>query len=218
MITVSAFRWVPEFAHGLPRDLRVRWALEEAGLAYSTRLIDHGDLKAADYLAVQPFGQIPVYEEDGLVLFESGAIVLHIAERSDTLLPKDAHSRARTVQWVIAALNSLEPFLINLMMIDVFHAEEGWAKQGRLHAMDMAQRRVAQVSQALGHRSYLDGEHFTAGDLIMAASLDVVRHTDLVTGDPRLAAYVSRCKARPAYQRALQAQVADFNKAAERLA
>src|ERR1700757_959132 len=112
MITISAFKWVPEFAQGLVRDLRVRWALEEAGLPYRTRLLQQGDQDKADYRALQPFGQVPIFEEDGLVLFESGAIVLHLGERSEALLPREPAARARAMQWVVAALNSIEPFVM----------------------------------------------------------------------------------------------------------
>ena len=125
MITISAFKWVPEFAQGQVRDLRARWALEEAGLPYKTRLLELGDQDKPDYRALQPFGQVPILEEDGLVLFESGAIVLHIGERSETLLPKDASARARATQWLIAALNSIEPFVMNVALIDLFYAERG---------------------------------------------------------------------------------------------
>ena len=118
MITISAFKWVPEFAQGQVRDLRARWALEEARLPYKTRLLELGDQDKSDYRALQPFGQVPILEEDGIVLFESGAIVLHIGERSETLLPKDASGRARATQWLIAALNSIEPFVMNVALID----------------------------------------------------------------------------------------------------
>ena len=120
MITISAFKWVPEFAQGQVRDLRARWALEEAGLPYKARLLELGDQDQPDYRALQPFGQVPILEEDGLVLFESGAIVLHIGERSEMLLPKDASARARATQWLIAALNSIEPFVMNVVLIDLF--------------------------------------------------------------------------------------------------
>ena len=120
MITISAFKWVPEFAQGQVRDLRARWALEEAGLPYKTRLLEQGDQDKPDYRALQPFGQVPILEEDGFVLFESGAIVLHIGERSEMLLPKDAGGRARATQWLIAALNSIEPFVMNVALIDLF--------------------------------------------------------------------------------------------------
>ena len=131
MITISAFKWVPEFAQGQVRDLRARWALEEAGLPYKTRLLELGDQDKSDYRALQPFGQVPILEEDGLVLFESGAIVLHIGERSEMLLPKDASGRARATQWLIAALNSIEPFVMNVALIDLFYKNEEWAKLRR---------------------------------------------------------------------------------------
>ena len=126
MITISAFKWVPEFAQGQVRDLRARWALEEAGLPYKTRLLELGDQDKPDYRALQPFGQVPILEENGLVLFESGAIVLHVGERSEALLPKDAGARARAVQWLVAALNSIEPFVMNVALIDLFYANEEW--------------------------------------------------------------------------------------------
>src|SRR5262249_23138091 len=165
MITISAFKSVPDFARGQVRDLRVRWALEEAGLPYKTRLLEQGDQDNPDYRALQPFGQVPVLEEDGLVLFESGAIVLYIGERSDTLLPKDVRARARATQWLIAALNSIEPFVMNVAMIDVFHAGEEWARLRRPGAVDLVQKRLSALSQSLGDKPYLDGDGFTAGDL-----------------------------------------------------
>src|SRR5579871_2354410 len=126
MITISAFRWVPEFAQGQVRDLRVRWALEEAGLPYRSRLLEQGDQDQAAYRALQPFGQVPVFEENGEVLFESGAIVLHIGERSEVLLPKPPQARARAVQWVFAALNSIEPHIMNVAVIDLFYGDQEW--------------------------------------------------------------------------------------------
>lgn len=214
MITISAFKSVPEFAHGLVRDLRVRWALEEAGLSYRTRLLEQGDQDKADYRALQPFGQVPVFEEDGLVLFETGAIVLHIGERSEALLPKDKAARARTVQWVIAALSSIEPYVMNVATIDIFYANEEWAKLRRPGAVEFVQKRLSALSNALGGKPYLDGDRFSAGDLMMSTVLRILRHTDLVTSDKRLAAYVERCTARPAFKRALDAQLGDFRKAA----
>jgi glutathione S-transferase len=124
MITISAFKWVPEFAQGQVRDLRARWALEEAGLPYKTRLLELGDQDKPDYRALQPFGQVPILEEDGLVLFESGAIVLHVGERGEMLLPKDPRGRACATQWLVAALNSIEPFVMNVAVIDLFYANE----------------------------------------------------------------------------------------------
>jgi glutathione S-transferase len=214
MITISAFEAVPEFARGLVRDLRARWALEEAGLSYRTRLLKFGDQDKPDYRALQPFGQVPIYEEDGLVLFESGAIVLHIGARSEVLLPKDAGARARATQWLIAALNSIEPFLMNVALIDLFYANEEWAKLRRPGAVDFAKRRLAGLSKSLGDKPYLDGDRFTAGDLMMTTVLRILKHTDIVTSDKRLAAYIDRCTARPAFKRALDAQVGDFREAA----
>jgi glutathione S-transferase len=214
MITISAFKWVPEFARGQVRDLRVRWALEEAGLAYRTRLLAQGDQDKSDYRALQPFGQVPIFEEDGFVLFESGAIVLHIGEQSEVLLPKDPGAHARATQWLIAALNSIEPFVMNIAAIDLFYADEGWAKLRRPGAVEFAQKRLTALSRSLGDKPYLDGDRFTAGDLMMTTVLRILGHTDIVTRDPRLSAYTERCTARPAFQRALDAQMGDFKEQA----
>lgn len=214
MITISAFDWVPDFARGQVRDLRARWALEEAGLPYQTRLLTQGDQDQAAYRALQPFGQVPVLEEDGFVLFESGAIVLHIGERSDTLLPRDPNARSRAIQWLIAALNSIEPFVIQVALIDLFYSNEDWARQRRPSAVEFVKRRLAALSAALGEKPYLDGDQFTAGDLIMTTVLRILNHTDLVSSDPRLTAYIDRCTDRPAFKRALAAQIADFKAAA----
>ena len=210
-IIVSAFRWVVPSAQGLVRDLRVRWALEEAGLPYRTRLLQQGDQDKPDYRALQPFGQVPIFEEDGRTLFESGAIVLHIAERSETLLPKDADARARTTQWLIAALNSIEPHIMNVAVLALFYADQEWAKLRRPGARDFALHRLDALAKALGDKPYLDGERFTAGDLMMTTVLRII--PDLVT-DARLTAYVERCTARPAFRRALDAQMGDFKEAA----
>jgi glutathione S-transferase len=214
MITISAFKWVPEFAHGLVRDLRARWALEEAGLPYKTRLLEQGDQDKPDYRALQPFGQVPILEDNGLVLFESGAIVLHIGERSEALLPKDAGARARATQWLIAALNSIEPFVMDVARIDIFYPNEEWAKLRRPGAVEFAQKRLNALSKSLSDKPWLDGDRFTAGDLMMSTVLRILKSTDIVTSDKRLAAYVERCTARPAFRRALDAQIGDFRKAA----
>ena len=210
MITISAFRWVPDIAKGQVRDLRARWALEEAGLPYKTRLLQQGDQDKTEYRALQPFGQVPILMEDDLVLFESGAIVLHIGERSETLLPKDPGARARAMQWLIAALNSVEPFVMNVALIDLFYASEEWAKLRRPGAVEFVQRRLSALSKSLGDKPFLDGERFTAGDLVMSTVLRILKHTDIVSRDARLAAYVERCTARPAFRRALEAQLEDF--------
>ncbi len=141
MITIYAFHSVPPFARGQVRDLRARWALEEAGLPYRSRLLEQGDQDQPEYRALQPFGQVPVLDEDGRVLFESGAIVLHIGERSETLLPKDAEARARAMQWVLAALNSIEPHIMNVAAIDLFYRDQEWAKLRRPGAVEFARHR-----------------------------------------------------------------------------
>jgi glutathione S-transferase len=214
MITISAFKWVPGFARGQVRDLRVRWALEEAGLPYRTRLLGQGDQDKPDYRALQPFGQVPIFEEDGSALFESGAIVLHIGQRSEALLPEDAAARARATQWLIAALNSIEPFVMNVASIDLFYKDEEWAKLRRPGAVEFVKRRLSALSSSLGDKPHLDGDRFTAGDLMMTTVLRILNHTDIVTSDARLAAYVERCTARPAFKRAFDAQLGDFQDAA----
>jgi glutathione S-transferase len=214
MITISAFKGVPDFAHGQVRDLRARWALEEAGLAYRTRLLAQGDQNKPDYRALQPFGQVPMLEEDGFVLFESGAIVLYIGERSEAVLPRDAGARRRATQWLIAALNSIEPFVLNVAIIDLFYANEQWAKLRRPGAVEFVQKRLTALSTSLGDKPYLDGDRFTAGDLMMTTVLRILEHTDIVKSDKRLAAYVERCTARPAFKRALDAQIGDCRQAA----
>jgi len=196
------------------RDLRARWALEEAGLPYQTHLLGQGDQDKEEYRALQPFGQVPILEEDGLVLFESGAIVLYIGERSETLLPKDAGARFRATQWLIAALNSIEPFVMNVALMDIFYANEEWAKLRRPGAVAFVQRRLSALSKSLGDKPYLDGDRFTAGDLMMTTVLRILKHTDIVTSEKRLAAHVERCTSRPAFKRAFDAQTGDFRKAA----
>lgn len=213
MIKVSAFKWVPPFAKGLVRDVRVRWALEEAALGYEAVLIGGDDQGSADYRAWQPFGQVPAYEEDGLRLFESGAIVLHIAGRPDAgeaLLPLDPAARARAIEWMFAALNSIEPHIQNLAAIDLFYSGEDWAKARRPGAEQMARSRLADLAAALGDKDWLSDGRFSAGDLLMATVLRILRHTDLVGETPALAAYLARCEDRPAFQRALAAQMAVF--------
>jgi glutathione S-transferase len=211
VITISAFQWVPPFAQGQVRDLRVRWALEEAGLSYRARLLQQGDQNKPDYRALQPFGQVPIFEEDGQVLFESGAIVLHIGERTEVLLPKAAGARARATQWLIAALNSVEPHIMNVAVLGLFYADQEWAKLRRPSAVEFARRRLDSLAEALGDKPYLDGAHFTAGDLMMTTVLRIM--PDLIV-NPRLAAYVERCTGRPGFKRALDAQMSDFKQAA----
>lgn len=211
MIRVSAFRWVPPFAQGSVRDLRVRWALEEAGLAYEERLIGPEDQTSESYRALQPFGQVPAYEEDGLVLFESGAIVLYVAEQSEALVPSDFRSRARVIAWMFAALNTVEPHIQNLVEIDFFHAQEEWANLRRATAVAAVKARLANLAGWLNGRDYLE-DRFTAADLLMTTVLRDLRHTDLVVQVPVLEAYRLRCEARPAFQKALADQMTAFAK------
>jgi len=209
MTTVTAFKRVPDFARGLVRDLRVRWALEEAGIPYRAELIGPEDQASAGYRARQPFGQVPAFEDDGVSLFESGAIVLHIGARSETLMPTDAAGRARATTWVFAAINSIEPMVQQLGEIDLFGAGQEWAKARRPEVEKRVKRRLAELAAWLGERDYLEGR-FTVGDLMMTTVLRMLRNTQLVAQEPRLAAYLRRCEARPAFQRALHDQMAAF--------
>ena len=213
MIRLYAFKWVPPFAQGLVRDLRVRWALEEAGLAHEVVLIGPDDQQGAPYRARQPFGQVPAYEEDGLRLFESGAIVQHIAERSSALMPADAAGRARVTQWLFAALNSIEPMIQQMTEIDLFHPEAAWGRERRPMVEQRADKRLAELAQRLDGRDWLE-ERFTAADVMMISVLRIPRHTDLIARHPVLEAYMKRGEARPAFQRALAAQMAPFAAAA----
>ena len=210
-IRVSVFRAVPPFAQGLVRDLRVRWALEEAGLAYAEKVIGPEDQKSEAYRRLQPFGQVPAYEEGDLVLFESGAIVHHIAQRSTALMPVDPAGRARVTAWLFAAMNSIEPHIQNLTAIDLFYAQEDWAKARRPGAVEAVQKRLQDLAAWLGDRNYLE-DRFTAADLLMTTVLRFLRHTDIVAQIPVLENYRLRCEARPAFQRALAAQMAVFER------
>jgi glutathione S-transferase len=209
MITITALNWVPDFAKGVVRDLRVRWALEEAGLPYQVKLVTHEEKLTPSYRALQPFSQVPSYRDDEVALFESGAIVLHIARASAALLPADQAGRARATAWVFAALNSVEPFIMSLVDVDIFSRDEPWAKDSRSHFEGMVKKRLADLAERLTGRDWLE-DRFTVGDLMMATVLRILRHTDLVTSDPTMAKYLARCEARPAFQGALAAQLASF--------
>ena len=209
MITVTGYNWVPDFARGLVRDLRVRWALEEAGLKYQVKLITQDEKLTPGYRALQPFSQVPVYQDGDLALFESGAIVLHVGRSSAALLPTDRAGQARATAWVFAALNSVEPFIMGLIDVDLFSREEPWAKQSRPHWEAMVKKRLSDLAERLSGRDWLE-DRFTAGDLMVATVLRILRHTDLVTSDPTLAPYLARCEARPAFQKALAEQLASF--------
>jgi len=207
-IEFTAFKWVPPFAQGLVRDLRVRWALEEAGLDYRVRLL--GSPRPDDYIQEQPFDQVPAYRDNDVRIFESGAIVQYIGEKSEGLLPRDPQSKYRAIQWSYAALNSVEPSILNVFAVTVFHADKEWAKLRRPGAEELAQLKLKRVSDWLGDKQWLEGERFTIGDLIMVTVLRNLNHTDMVAGFPNLAAYQKRGEARPAFQRALADQLAVF--------
>lgn len=208
-ITVTAFRWVPPFARGFVRDLRVRWALEEAGLPYRSRLIGREDQASAEYRAWQPFGQVPAFEQDGVRMFESGAIVLHIADQSEVLMPADAAGRAQVRSWLIAALNSLEPAVQQLAEIDSFHPGEAWVAQRRPQVEAFIRRRLEALAAALGARDYVVGG-FSAADILVYDVMRNLGESGLLAAHANLVAYGERCAARPAFQKALRDQLADF--------
>ena len=210
MLKVSAFKWVPAPIQGLVRDVRVRWALEEAGLPYEERLLNFEELKTPEYRKLQPFNQVPSLEDDGTSLFESGAIVLYLAERSDALQPRDARGRAQVTTWVVAALNSVEPYVAGLVDIDFFNPKEEWAKLRRPAVVTMLKDRLRQLSDYMEGRDYL-AERFSAADIIMTTVLRDVPH-DILSEQPTLVAYRQRCEARPAFQRALAAHMAPFKR------
>jgi glutathione S-transferase len=207
-IEITAFRGVPEFAQGVVRDLRARWALEEAGLDYRVRLLDQQ--RPPEYLKEQPFDQVPILREGDLQIFDTGAIVQYIGEQSEALLPKTDPERIRAIGWTYAALNSVEPAIINLLSIDIFYAGEEWAKLRRPGAADFAKLKLKRLSDWLGDKSWLEGDRFTIGDLVMTTTLRFLRHTDMVAEFPNLAALVKRSEARPAFQQALSDQLATF--------
>jgi glutathione S-transferase len=209
MIKLTAFRSVPSIVQGLVRDVRVRWALEEAGIPYHERLIGREDRETVAYRALQPFGQVPAIETEELKLFESGAIVLHIAEGSETLMPSDPTGRARTRAWMFAALNSVEPPIDKLAEIDLFYSGESWAAARRPMVVEMVEKRLGALEDWLDGREHLE-DRFTAGDLLMTTVLRILRHTDLVSGRPALKAYQERCEARPAFRKALADHLRPF--------
>jgi glutathione S-transferase len=206
-ITVTTIPNVPPFAHGLVRDLRVRWALEEAGLPYEVGVVE--DRNSGAYRRKQPFGMVPAFEADGLELFESGAIAYLIAEESEALMPADRPGRAKTLVWMFAALNTLEPPIWALFRMDTQQSEEAWVKLRRPGAVEAVKVRLAALAAWLEGRDYLT-DRFTAADILMTTVLRFLRHTELVAEFPALDAYVKRCEARPAMQRALRDQLADY--------
>ena len=207
--TITAFESSPDRGQGLARDTRVRWALEEVGQLYDVRLLSFAEMKQPAYLALHPFGQIPIYEEGDLVLFESGAIVFHLAERHAGLLPDDANARARAISWMFAALNTVEPPIVDRAMAMLFERDKAWYGQRATILEERVRQRLGQLSTRLGDADWLDGA-FSAGDLLMVSVLLRSKSSGILDEFPNLSAYVARGEARPAYQRAFAAQLAVF--------
>jgi glutathione S-transferase len=210
--TITAFEQSPDRGKGQARDMRVRWALEEVGQPYDVRLLSFKAMKEPAYRALHPFGQIPAYEEGDLVLFESGAIVLHIAERHAGLLPDDANGRARAITWMFAALNTLEPPIVEREQTSYFERDKPWYHERLPILEDRVRGRLGQLSSRLGDADWLDGT-FTAGDLMMVMVLRRLNESSLLGEYPNLFAYVARGEARPAFKRAFDAQLAVFTAA-----
>ncbi len=210
MITLYACNFHPAFAHGTVRDIRARWALEEAGLPYETRLVSREGLGTPEYRAIHPFGKIPaIVEEDGLVIFESAAILLHLGERSEILLPRDRGGKGRTTAWICAAATTLEWTVSTLGRIDFFTIDRDADLAIRPATVKVVQMRLAALNDALGKKDYLV-ERFTGADIMMRSVLDMLSHTDLASQFPALSAYMERCAARPAFQRAMRDHLAAY--------
>jgi glutathione S-transferase len=206
-ITITAFEQSPDGGKGLARDMRVRWALEEVGQPYEVRVVSFGAMKEAAHRALHPFGQIPTYQEGDFVLFETGAIVFHIAERHAGLLPDDANARARAIAWMFAALNTVEPPILELGNAILLEDDKTWSKERLPLVKDRVRDRLQQLSARLGDADWLDGA-FTAGDLMMVSVLLRLKWSGILDEFPNLARYVARGEARPAYKRAFDAQLA----------
>ena len=206
-ITITAFERSPDGGKGLARDTRVRWALEEVGQPYEVRLVSFRAMKEPGHLRLHPFGQIPTYEEGDLVLFETGAIVLHLAQRHPGLLPDDANAQARAIAWMFAALNTVEPPILDLAVARLLEGDRPWAGERLPLVQDRIRQRLTQLAARLGDADWLDGA-FSAGDLMMVSVLLRLRPSGLLDEVPTLAAYVARGEARPAYRRAFAAQLA----------
>ena len=207
--TITAFKQSPDRGKGLARDMRVRWALEEVGQPYEVRLVSFGAMKDPAHRALHPFGQIPTYEEGDLALFESGAIVFHIAERHAGLLPDDANARARAITWMFAALNTVEPSILERETARLLEGDKTWYEQRLPVVKDRIRDRLGELSGRLGDADWLDGA-FSAGDLMMVAVLLRLKASGMLDEYPNLSAYVARGEARPAYKRAFDAQLAVF--------
>ncbi|MCX7297907.1 MAG: glutathione S-transferase family protein [Hyphomicrobiales bacterium] len=206
-ITITAFERSPDGGKGLARDTRVRWALEEAGLPYEVRLVSFKAMKESAHLALHPFGQIPTYEEGGLVLFETGSIVLHIAQHHAGLLPAETQARARAITWMFAALNTVEPPILEFANARLLESDRPWSKERLPLVVDRVRARLKQLAARLGDAGWLDGA-FSAGDLMMVSVLLRLRPSGILDEFPTLAAYVARGETRPAYRRAFAAQLA----------
>jgi len=207
---VTAFEWVPEFARGLVRDLRVRWALEESGRPYESELLDARSPRPEAYLARQPFDQVPAFTEGDLKIFETGAILLYLGEQDERLLPADGQARWNAIAWLFAALNSVEPIVQRITTYDLRNKDESWAPGAREAALVMCRQRLGRLNDALAGKDWLAGR-FSVADIAMVTVLNILRHTDLVAEYPALAEYKARGEARPAYRRALDAQLTDFS-------
>ncbi|RYG11155.1 MAG: glutathione S-transferase family protein [Caulobacteraceae bacterium] len=218
MVEITAFKWVPPFAQGSVRDIRVRWALEEAGVSYDAKLIGFEDQATPEYRALQPFGQVPAYRDDEVQIFESCAIVLHIARKSEALMPADEPGRDRVTCWMFAASNSIEPHVAQLAMIDLFAADSAWGQERRPQVEQMLRKRLTDLQTALGDKAWFADDRFSAADIIMTHVLRDLRHTDILADYPKLTAYVARAEARPAFQRALEAQMQPFREAEKAMA
>ncbi|KLE35160.1 glutathione S-transferase family protein [Aurantiacibacter luteus] len=205
---ISAFGWVPDFAKGRVRDLRVRWAFEELGLAYDTKLLDASTPRGEDYVSWQPFDQVPAYRDDEVELFESGAILLYLAEKHGKLLPADPQGRWTAIAWCFAALNSVEPQIFRPTMMRVFHAGEDWSQAASEASKPLARKRYQRLADALGGKDWLAGE-FSIADILITTAFKT-EDEGLIDEFPALVDYRDRAYARPAYQRALDAQCADF--------
>ena len=210
--TITAFKASPDRGQGLARDMRVRWAFEEVGQPYDVRLVTFDEMKQPAHLALHPFGQIPTYEDGDLALFESGAIVFHIAERHAGLLPDDANARARAIAWMFAALGTVEPPILDLQTAKLLEHDQPWSEQRLPLVEDRIRVRLDQLSRRLGDAEWLDGA-FSAGDLLMVHALLRLASSGLLGEFPNLAAYVARGEARPAYKSAFDAQLAVFTAA-----
>ncbi|EJC70244.1 glutathione S-transferase [Rhizobium leguminosarum bv. viciae WSM1455] len=211
-ITITAFERSPDRGRGLARDMRVRWALEEVSQPYDVRLVSFKTMREPAHLALQPFGQIPTYEEGDVALFESGAIVFHIGERHAGLLPDDANARARALTWMFAALNTVEPPIFDRALVMILERDKPWYDH-RLSALEVSiRKRLDDLSRALGEADWLDGA-FSAGDLLMVSVLLRLKGSAILEQYPNLSAYVARGEARPAYKRAFAAQLAVFTAA-----